>query len=65
MLITWKPNSIRREVQLELGEEAIGQYVNSVLYYMLIYLYLVLKFAIIVLKCSRFKRYALTLYSKC
>jgi len=25
MLITWKPNSIRREVQLELGEEATGQ----------------------------------------
>ena len=25
MLITWKSNSIRREVQLELGEEATGQ----------------------------------------
>ena len=25
VLITWKPNSIRREVQLELGEEATGK----------------------------------------
>ena len=25
VLITWKHNSIRREVQLELGEEATGQ----------------------------------------
>ena len=25
MLITWKPDSSRREVQLELGEEAIDQ----------------------------------------
>ena len=25
MLITWKPNSIRRKLQLELGEEATGQ----------------------------------------
>ena len=25
MLITWKSNSIRREVQLELGEKATGQ----------------------------------------
>ena len=25
VLIIWKPNSIRREVQLELGEETTGQ----------------------------------------